>query len=302
VNPDGDRPAGSTAARRILVALGGNALTREGDASPEAQRVAAEHAAEQLAELVAAGHELAVTHGNGPQVGNLLLKNEIARDAVPPVPLDWCVAQTQATLGYVIATALDRALFRRGIERAVVVLITRVLVDPGDAAWSHPTKRIGQATPRLVPSPEPTRILDQDAITRLLDDGAVVVAAGGGGIPMVREGNDLHGVEAVIDKDLCGALLATRIGAQQMLIATDVAGVATAYGTREERWIDRIGVASLRGLVAAGEFGEGNMLPKVEACARFVEAGGGRAMIAHLDQLLAAVEGGSGTLVEAGGP
>lgn len=305
--PDGCREsanAGSARSGRVLVALGGNALTEEGDARPAAQQKAVEQATEQVAELVAAGYEVTITHGNGPQVGNLLLKNQLARHAVPPVPLDWCVAQTQATLGYLITTALERALERRRIPRAVVVIVTRVLVDPADPAWEHPSKPIGQAARRtnfatLVPSPEPLLILDQDAITRLVDDGAIVVAAGGGGIPMVRDGNTVRGVEAVVDKDLCGTMLATAIGADQLLIATDVPGAATGYGGDKPEWLGRTTPERLRELVAAGEFGEGSMLPKVEACARFVDAGGQRAIIAHLGDLLSAVEGRTGTLVEA---
>lgn len=301
MNDLAEAQVGSTGTRRILVALGGNALTREGDARPSSQQEAVEQAMVQVAELVAAGHEVAITHGNGPQVGNLLLKNEISRYAVPPVPLDWCVAQTQATLGYLITTALERELTRRRIGRAVVTILTRVLVDPLDPAWEHPSKPIGQGRRRLVPSPEPLEILDQDAVVRLLDDGAIVVAAGGGGIPMIREGGTIRGVEAVIDKDLCGALLATAIGADRMLIATDVRGAATGYAEGEPRWIGRTTPERLREMIEAGEFGEGSMLPKVEACARFVEAGGSHATIAHLDDLLTAADGTVGTNVEATG-
>jgi carbamate kinase len=287
---------------RILIALGGNALTSEGDAGPKAQRQATEHAMKQVADLVAAGNEVAITHGNGPQVGNLLLKNEISRHAVPPVPLDWCVAQTQATIGYLIMTALERELAARRIGRAVAVMLTRVLVDPADPAWERPTKPIGQGKlRRTVPSPEPLRILDQDAVVRLLDDGAIVVAAGGGGIPMVREGNGIRGVEAVIDKDLCGALLADAIGAHQLVIATDVQGVALGFGGGHPEWIDSVSPERLRELIDAGEFGEGSMLPKVEACARFVDAGGERALICHLDELNRALDGSAGTAVTAGG-
>ena len=287
--------------RRILIALGGNALTEDGDAGPNAQRRAAEHAMKQVAELIAAGNEVAITHGNGPQVGNLLLKNELSRHAVPPVPLDWCVAQTQATIGYLIMTALERELAARRIGRAVAVMLTRVLVDPADPAWEHPSKPIGQGNLRLVPSPEPLEILDQDAVVRLLDDGAIVVAAGGGGIPMIREGNAIRGVEAVVDKDLCGALLAGAIGADRLVIATDVPAAATGYGSGDPEWIGSISPERLRELIDAGEFGEGSMLPKVEACARFIDAGGERAMICHLDELGSALAGRAGTTITAGG-
>jgi len=290
---------GTTGQGRVLIALGGNALALEGDARPEAQQEAVERATEQVADLIAGGYEVAITHGNGPQVGNLLLKNELSRHRVPPVPLDWCVAQTQATLGYLITTALERALRRQRIQLAVVVIVTRVLVKSDDPAWANPSKPIGQGERRLVPSPEPIQLLDQDAITRLVDDGAIVVAAGGGGIPMVRKGSEIHGVEAVVDKDLSGALLAAAIGADQLLIATDVRAAATGYGGSRQEWLGRTTPTRLRELAAAGEFDIGSMLPKVEACARFVEGGGKRATIAHLEDLLNAVEGRTGTRVEA---
>lgn len=291
---------GRSGPRRILVALGGNALMTDGDAGPAAQQAAAERAAAQVADLIAAGNEVAITHGNGPQVGNLLLKNDISRYAVPPVPLDWCVAQTQATIGYLVMTALERELAARQVGRAVAMLLTRVLVDSGDPAWEHPSKPIGQVNQRLVPSPEPREILDQDAVVRLLDDGAIVIAAGGGGIPMVREEGVTRGVEAVVDKDLCGALLASAIGADLLLIATDVRAVATGFGRGDQRWLTEATPGELRALSDAGEFGEGSMLPKVEACARFVDAGGERAAICHLDELGAAAAGTAGTAVRAG--
>jgi carbamate kinase len=311
-------------ARRLLVALGGNAIAHEGKAGPGDQQIAVETAMDQVAELVAAGYEVALTHGNGPQVGNLLLKNELARKVVPAVPLDWCVAQTQATIGYLITTALEAALAGRGAERAIAVVVTRVLVDSSDPALSRPTKPIGRHFPkedalrrvadgetwqpdgelgwrRLVPSPDPNRILDQDSVVRLLDDGAVVIAAGGGGIPMVREGKRLRGVEAVIDKDLCGSLLATQIGAEVLLIATDVPGVALDPDAQEPEWLGKTSPARLRELAAEGRFPAGSMGPKVEACLRFLGAGGSRAVIASLDHLLDAARGEAGTIVEPNG-
>jgi carbamate kinase len=282
-------------AERVVVALGGNAIARAGSAGPSDQQAAVEAAMEQVADLVEAGYEVALTHGNGPQVGNLLLKNELARDVVPPVGLDWCVAQTQATIGYLITTALERSLARRGVERAIAVLITRVLVDASDPAFDAPSKPIG-IDRRLVPSPEPLRILDQDSIVRLLDDGAVVIAAGGGGVPMVRVDGDLRGVEAVIDKDLCAALLARACGAHTLVIATDVPGVALDFESDSPEWLGAVSVERLRSL--ASRFPAGSMGPKVEACVRFVEGGGGRAAIAAIERLRDAAAGRAGTVVQ----
>ena len=283
---------------RVVVALGGNAIADERGVEPKSQRRAVERAALQLADLLAEGHDVVITHGNGPQVGNLLMKNELARDVVPPVPLDWCVAQTQATIGMLIVTALEPQLRARGIDRPVAVVITRVRVAADDPAWEHPTKPIGwREARRVVPSPEPLEILERPLIERLLADGEVVVAGGGGGIPMVREDGVLRGVEAVIDKDLTGALLAQVVGARCLVMATDVEAAAVAYGTPAQRWLGAIGAADLRALAAEGHFAGGSMGPKVEAALRFVGDGGERAAIGSLARLRAAAEGTSGTQV-----
>ena len=218
---------------RVLLALGGNAMTGpDGSATPAAQIEAVGVAMRAAARLVAAGHELVITHGNGPQVGNILVKNELAAHVVPPVPLDWCGAQTQGTLGFTILDALDDALADAGVPRPVAALVTRTLVDRDDPGFTTPTKPIGRYLPReqaqtliehgqfwqdrgekgwrrVVASPEPLEVLDVGPVRVLLEAGHVVVAAGGGGIPVVREPDGhLRGVEAVIDKDLTAALLA----------------------------------------------------------------------------------------------
>jgi carbamate kinase len=303
---------------RVVVALGGNAIAGERGADPASQQSAVEAACEQIAELVAGGHEVAITHGNGPQVGNLLLKNDLAREVVPPVPLDWCVAQTQATLGFLIVTALEAALARRGSPRLVATVVTRVLVDRDDPAWARPTKPIGRylgaaeaaeriaageawedrgerGWRRMVPSPHPIEILDRAAVEALISDGAIVVAAGGGGIPMVREDGRLSGVEAVLDKDLTAALLARTIGAGCLVIATDVEAAATGYGTDRQQWLGAVERERLRALLEAGEFGGGSMGPKVEAALAF----GGRSVITSLERLREGVEGAAGTQVAA---
>ena len=300
---------------RVVVALGGNAIAGARGADPESQQRAVEAACEQIAELVAHGHEVLITHGNGPQVGNLLLKNDLAREVVPPVPLDWCVAQTQATLGFLIVTALEAEL----PGRFVSTVVTRVLVDAGDPAWAAPTKPIGRYVGesdarariaageaweergekgwrRMVPSPRPLEILDGATIEALLREGAIVVAGGGGGIPMVREDGRLRGVEAVLDKDLTAALLARTTGADRLLIATDVEAAAIGYGTDRQQWLGEIDAERLRALLADGEFAGGSMGPKVEAALAFAESGG-RSVITSLDRLRDGVEGAVGTRV-----
>lgn len=304
---------------RIVVALGGNAMTAaDGRARPDDQLAAITRAAGPIVDLVAGGAEVVVTHGNGPQVGNLLVKNELAAAVVPPVPLDWCGAQTQGTIGAMLLNALDRELAVRGLSRPVAALITRSLVDADDPHFTAPSKPIGRYLPaaeaqvmiehgqvwqdrgergwrRVVASPEPREVLDAPAVAALLGAGYVVVAAGGGGIPTVRDAQGrLTGVEAVIDKDLTAALLAATIGAQTLVIATDVAAAAVGFGTPGQRAIGRVSVATLRAFEAQGHFAGGSMGPKVDAACRFVEAGGARSVITSLDRI---AETGAGTVV-----
>lgn len=276
-----------------------------------------------VAELVAAGTQVVVTHGNGPQVGDLLIRNELARDVVAPLPLDWCVAQTQAMIGFIITTELEREIALRDRPLSVVPIVTRIRVDPDDPAWDEPTKPVGPYLPeeqvrdkvaageqwregrrgwrRVVASPQPLELLDGQTLRLVLDAGAVVVAGGGGGIPMVR-GADSHlvGVEAVVDKDLAGVLIAEAAGAQAYVILSDVPGVAVGYGTDEEHWLGAVGVGDLRALQVAGEFPAGSMGPKVEAICRYVERTGGRGAIGGLEDLAAVVAGEAGTQVTPG--
>ncbi|MGI8575996.1 MAG: carbamate kinase [Egibacteraceae bacterium] len=310
--------------QRIVLALGGNAISPAGQGGTAAEQIANISATmRSVAELiVTGGYEVVLTHGNGPQVGNLLLKNEIARDEVPPMPLDWCVAQTQATIGYVTITALEQELGKRGNYDTVVPVISRIRVAADDPAWQRPTKPIGpyasaeeaealaedrgheyreqgdRGWRRVVPSPEPVEILEPMTIALLLEAGAIVVANGGGGIPMVRdEDGILRGAEAVVDKDLAGNLLAQTVDADRFAILTDVRGVAVGFGTDDERWLEEVTVAELRELQDAGNFAEGSMGPKVEAVCRFAEQTGRPAVIAALDDVTGAAEGRSGTRV-----
>ncbi|MDX6325156.1 MAG: carbamate kinase [Nocardioidaceae bacterium] len=307
---------------RIVIALGGNAMTSpDGRARPEDQRDAVDRAAGPIADLVAAGHEVMLTHGNGPQVGNLLQKNELAASVVPPVPLDWCGAQTQATIGMLLMNALDAAFTQRGLGTRTATLVSRTLVDLDDPAFRTPTKPIGryltqeEAGPlmehgerfveipdrgwrRVVGSPEPLQCLDAPAADCLLAQGYVVVASGGGGVPTVRRpGGTLEGVEAVIDKDLTAALVAAHLRADVLVIATDVDSVVLDWGTPDARPVGEVDTEQMRVIATEQRFAAGSMGPKVEAVTRFAERAGGTGIITSLDRLSDALTGGSGTRV-----
>lgn len=288
--------------RPVVVALGGNAIAPRGHGGTAAEQTEnLARAATVIADLVAGGHRPVVTHGNGPQVGNLLTKNELAADVVPAMPLDWCVAQTQATIGFTLVTQLERELAARAIDRPVISLVSRVLVDVDDPSFAEPTKPIGRWQPdrprRLVPSPPPLDLLDLHLIEPLVADGAVVVAYGGGGIPIARRDGVLTGVEAVVDKDRCAALLADRLDAARLVIATDVDRVEVDHGTPAARPLGAIVVDELAAHLADGQFPAGSMGPKVEAVCRFVDRPERRAAIGSLDDLSAVVAGRAGTQV-----
>jgi carbamate kinase len=307
-----------------MLALGGNAMTNaEGRARSEDQIAAAEVAMTAVAELLAHDVEVVITHGNGPQVGNLLVKNELAAAVVPPVPLDWCGAQTQATLGFVLMDALEAAAAALGVERRTATVVTRALVDPNDPGFAKPTKPIGRFLPadearllvehgevwedrgekgwrRVVASPEPLDILDAPAVLALIDAGFVVVANGGGGIPVVRrEDGSLSGVEAVIDKDLGAALLGVMVGADVLVVATDVPQAVLHFGTPEAESIGRVGLARMQEYAEQGHFASGSMGPKVDAVCRFVQATDQPGVITSLDSIVEAVTdvGSTGTVV-----
>jgi carbamate kinase len=301
---------------RVVIALGGNAMTGpDGSATPQAQRDAIREAAVHIAEVVAVGFEVVLTHGNGPQVGNLLVKNELAAHVVPPVPLDWCVAQTQATIAFTLTDELDAALAARNLAQRTAGLVTRTLIDAKDPGFREPSKPVGRFLPReeaerfvalgqiwedrgekgwrrVVASPEPKSVIDSPAIHALAAAGFVVVCAGGGGIPVTDDGRDgigLRGVEAVIDKDLTAAILGRELDADTLVIATDVPNVMVDFGTPSARPLGRVTVAEMRGHAAAGQFARGSMGPKVEAALRFVEGGGSRAVITSLEHIADAV-------------
>lgn len=308
---------------RVLLALGGNAMTAEDSATPEAQQAAIADAMESVAELIAAGHEVVITHGNGPQVGNLLVKNELAAAVVPPVPLDWCGAQTQATIGFTIMNTLEQSLSRRGFEPHIAAIVTRTRVDENDPGFTDPTKPIGRFLPydqarplieehgqvwqdrgdkgwrRVVASPAPLEVLETAAILTLIAAGYVVVAAGGGGIPVVRgPQGDVQGVEAVIDKDLTAALLARSAGADVLMIATDVDNAIIGFETASAAPVRTVTLEEMRELAAAGHFASGSMGPKVAAAMQFVDQGGHRAVITSLKHIQTGVTGDFGTVIQ----
>ncbi len=300
----------------LVIALGGNALIRKGQQGK---------ISEQFENLRTPIHQIAVlideyniiiTHGNGPQVGNLMLQQESC-DAVPKLPLEMLVAQTQGQIGYMIESVLDEALMAQGADfNPLVSLITYVVVDKKDPAFVHPTKPIGPCftaveaeklpyptmqTPkgfrRVVASPKPVTIIEKREIQRLINAGFIVICCGGGGIPVVRNGRAFNGVDAVIDKDLVSSLLATEVGAVLLVIATDVAGVMADFGTPGESLIRNLSLKQAGDFLKHETVGQGSMGPKLEASVRFLSAGGKRAVITSVDDIVAGVTGSKGTQI-----
>ncbi len=307
---------------RVVVALGGNALLRRGEEDTvEHMREQARFAAEQVADVAAAGYEVVVTHGNGPQVGRILLQQEAAAGLVQPMPLDVCGAESQGQIGYLLQVSIGDVFYERGMERPVVTVLTLARVRPDDPAFADPTKPVGpyygeeearrlarergwalKPDPhggwrRVVPSPEPYSIVESPVIRDLVAAGAVVIAAGGGGVPVVEEGPRLVGVEGVVDKDLAAAILARDVGAQVLLILTDVPAIQRGFGTPRAEDLRQLTAAEARALLEAGEFRAGSMAPKVRAALSFLASGGGRAVIAELGEALAALRGEAGTAI-----
>lgn len=308
------------ASKTIVIALGGNALAQPGEEGTITQQF--KHTRESLGavvELAREGWHIAIVHGNGPQVGNALIRNEHARHLVPPLPLGVLVAATEGWIGYMIQQSLQNALRRGGVQRQVVTMVTQVLVDPDDPELQRPTKPIGrtmdEATARelaaemggevaetrggwrrVVPSPRPTEIVEREMIRALVGQGHLVIAAGGGGCPVyVHERWGLEGIDAVVDKDRAAAILGRDIGADVLVILTDVDRVYLDFGKPTQRALERLTLAEADALLAGSELGTGSMAPKVEAAADFVRRGGTRAIIARLDQGREAVAGRAGT-------
>jgi carbamate kinase len=306
-----------------VLALGGNAiLQRNQEGTFEEQYENVRSTAIQIATLVNDGFRIVIVHGNGPQIGATVIRHEMGQTKVPPLPLHACGAETQGFLGYIIQQSLQDELAKRGTSRAVVTVITQVLVERNDPAFKHPSKPIGpfytkdqrnvllrdrsdlvieedsgRGYRRLVPSPDPKAVIEDKAIRVLVDDESVVIACGGGGIPVIRQGDQLRGVEAVIDKDLAAERLATSIHAESLVILTDVEGVYLNYGKPNQQLLSEINRDELEGYAKKGYFARGSMAPKVEAAIRFLRNGGKRAVIASLGDLGRAIKGSAGTQV-----
>jgi carbamate kinase len=306
--------------RRVVAALGGNAVCPPAASGTEDEGLRVRAALECLGPFLSPEVQLLVTHGNGPQVGHQLLRVERSAGAAYPLSLDVCVAQTQGELGFILARELGALLAQRGTSRPVAALVTQVVVDPRDAAFRRPSKPIGPALDehraaalrrqgtsvceepgrglrRMVPSPEPRAVLELELVRRLLSEGAVVIAAGGGGIPVAPALHGYSGVEAVVDKDLTAALLADALGAELLLLVTDVPCAYTGFGTPAQEPIRRVSAAQARAMISQGHFGAGSMAPKIEACARFARALGRLAIVCDVAGVKAALRGEGGTTV-----
>ena len=306
---------------KLVIALGGNALqSKDSDATAESQLQVVKKTAQHLADISRRGYEMAIVHGNGPQVGRIVLASETAKEVVPPMPFDVCGAMSQGYIGYHIQQALKYALAERGRRLPVVSITTQVVVDRADPAFQNPTKPIGafytaqeaeqvrvekgwflreEATKgwrRVVPSPQPRRIVEIEAV-KLLWDHAIVITCGGGGVPVAEnEDGTLEGVAAVIDKDLSAELLAEQVGADKLLILTEVEKVAVNFGKPEQKDLDQLSLAQAAQYAREGQFGVGSMLPKVQAAMRFVRYDPEKeAIITSLDKCLEALEGKTGT-------
>jgi carbamate kinase len=309
---------------KVLVSLGGNAILKHGQkGTAEEQAVNVQNTAKHLAALLRRGERIAITHGNGPQVGNILLQNEIAKETLPPMPLDVCGAESQGMIGYMLQRALSSELESGGPNLPVTTIVSQTLVDAEDPAFKNPTKPVGpfytstearqlreskgwhiisdsgRGYRRVVPSPTPLDILEKETIIRLFETGTVVISVGGGGVPVIREKNGkLRGVEAVLDKDRTAALLAKILGVETLLILTDVERVFVNYGKPDQRALDRMTVQECRKYLAEGQFPAGSMGPKIESAVSFLADSSGRKVgIASLEMAEEALKGNAGTTI-----
>ncbi len=313
--------------KTAVVAIGGNSLIKDRmHQTVRDQYIAAGETCWHIAAMIRNGWDVVITHGNGPQVGFILRRSELAAHELHEVPLDACGADTQGAIGYALQQNLHNDFARLEMDKRAVTVITQVEVAADDPAFEHPTKPIGsymdegqalgrrdrdgwsvvedagRGWRRVVPSPKPLRIVEEDAIRSLLERGFVVIAVGGGGIPVVADGEgNLSGIAAVIDKDLASSLLASRLRAELLLISTAVEKVALRFGTPEQEWVDRLTVSEAEGYLAEGtHFAEGSMAPKIRAALSFVHATGGTAVITDPDNVERALDGDTGTRIVPG--
>ena len=307
-----------------VIALGGNAILQPGQQGTFAEQMKnVETTCQQLAQMVESGkYKIIVTHGNGPQVGNILLQNETAKDVAATMPLYVCGAESQGLIGYMMQQTLHNLLVDKGKGGIpIATVVTQVVVDKNDQAFQNPTKPVGpfyseeeakklesekgyhikedagRGWRRVVPSPDPIEIFEKEAVRQLVDARSIVIASGGGGIPVLKEGEKLVGVDAVIDKDLAGERLAVDVEAKIFLVLTDVDQVKLNYKTPQEKGLSHITVEEAKRYLAEGHFAKGSMEPKVRAAIRFIEAGGERAVITSLDKAVAALDGKAGTTI-----
>ena len=306
-----------------VVAVGGNSLIKDkGHQTVPDQYAAAAESMHHIAGMIHSGWEVVVTHGNGPQVGFILRRSELSRDELHEVPLDYCGADTQGAIGYMFQQALYNEFRERGMPKQAATVVTQVLVSADDPAFQHPTKPIGsfmdeptasqkvavegwvvvedagRGWRRVVASPLPKRIMEQAAISQLVQAGLVVVAVGGGGIPVVEDpAGNLVGVEAVIDKDFASALLASSIAADLFLISTAVPQIALNYGKPDQQWLDKLSLADAKHYLQQGHFAKGSMGPKVQAIINYLEAGGKQALVTNPENIGRALAGETGTWV-----
>jgi carbamate kinase len=309
--------------RFAVLAIGGNSLIKNKNRIALSwQYEAVKETAKYIADLIAEGLSIVVTHGNGPQVGFLYRRGELARHELPLIPLDICGADTQGAIGYMIQKALLNEFRMRGITKKVTTVVTQTIVDPDDPSFEYPTKPIGsflseeealvnkkefgwqvvedagRGFRRVVPSPIPRKIIELDVIKLLVESGYVVIAAGGGGIPVImNKHGDLEGVEAVIDKDLGSALLARNLGADTFIISTAVDAVYLNFGKEDQKAISRAFLSEIKQFLADGHFKPGSMKPKIEAVIEFLEGGGKKAIITSPENLLKTIRGECGSTI-----
>lgn len=305
--------------KKAVIAIGGNALIKEDQEGTIYEQFAnTREIMKYIVKIIKEGWDVVITHGNGPQVGAILLQNEIAHGLTPPMPLGICVAESEGLIGYMIQQCLSNALEKEKIDKKVITLITQVLVDEDDPSFKNPTKPIGPYYPDeeveelkkegykikkqthgwriVVPSPDPKSIVEGEVIKKMLEDDIIIIASGGGGMPVIeKEGWGLDGLEAVIDKDLASERLAEAIDADLLLILTNVEKVYLNYGKQTQKPLDKVSLKDIKKYYSEGHFSEGSMGPKILAAIRFLESGGKKVIISHVDKGWEAFKGETGT-------